>query len=1173
MEKRFFVQRRRDKALSARLLALLLALLIALGGVGALSEGLTVVEEPFDAQVAATGSAEGESAAVDIPVEEEDSFELGGDAVDLPGAQEAAPAGDAAAEEDVEANASANVPGDPDEACRLISYSEIRASVAGRGSAVLSNDGVVRTKADIVFVIDSTGSMSDEINNVINNLNKFMAVLDEGGVDYRAAIIDFKDWEDGEQTRILTGASGSPWSTSGEAVAALLGTISVDGGGDNPETAVDALGCLLYSSLTYRSDASKFAILLTDATYKDYNSYGLTGMADIVNRLAAAEFYVSVICPSECQSDYRDLYTRTEGIWCDIYSSSFSDELIYLAEFMKTVARPVDIRLETVEEGVTGAEARFTLKASVTSTDTETAIENMKVSLTLPEGVTLVNAAGEPLDRTIASLAPGALTSCSWQVKAAVPARTTNYEWSVSITSDSFAAGMVCRASDTFAIAGSSETYAWLFSRDSYPFENDFGGSRPYYVAQADFDSFIYALSDTDRYSVGIEYGVGSTSAERYENFLNNNLVTWEGSCYGMSLSAALFKTRLMNPADFGGTVTHDLPLSATESMINVLHMSQMTAISSRSRTQKNGDSDHAVLQKMYEMGRNISSESSSQQPYLVRLRSSRGGHAVVCYGAEEGAWTFHGDAYDRRLLIADPNYNSGARYIYISPDYSHALYSSDASYTTFGYRTSSLSELNNYAYGDMTKNYAMRLALDEAASLVISNEKGRAVIISGHVVEITGDFAVEESFVDSGDISSAVFLLDNGASPYEITPYEAGDRISAVLSYDDFSTDITGKMSAAKVSPEGSVSLTGADENLSVTMVSNDSAFDVVTIEGKAAGDVDVTMGAEDIDIKGEITNYSVSNMDSKANVSGVMVDVSGPAKASMEKGEVVVRVDTNDDGEYETKVVSGTVTDVFLNDKGSNGKVSVEVGDTLRFVPNFLETYGWELKEYKVSKKNMLRFGDDGLVEVIGAGKKGKATVKVTAVTTNKKKATVSLNIVDPYIPSKVSFQGLSSKETLSLTVDESLTLTPVLEPATARATYTWKSKKPKVASVADGVVTGLMEGKTTITATTHNQKKVSVKVEVLDPYKPSQITLDGAEETLELYVGETDELTYQLFPETAHATVTWKSSKPKVVSVDSEGNIEALRPGKAKITVTTQNKKKASISVSVLDDEDED
>ncbi len=65
-------------------------------------------------------------------------------------------------------------------------------------------------------------------------------------------------------------------------------------------------------------------------------------------------------------------------------------------------------------------------------------------------------------------------------------------------------------------------------------------------------------------------------------------------------------------------------------------------------------------------------------------------------------------------------------------------------------------------------------------------------------------------------------------------------------------------------------------------------------------------------------------------------------------------------------------------------------------------------------------------------------------------------------------------------------------------------------------------------------------------------------GISETdITVYRGVPKKLTAKVMPETANQSVTWKSSDPDVVFVDSKGNITAKAKGEAVITVTTADK----------------
>lgn len=129
-------------------------------------------------------------------------------------------------------------------------------------------------------------------------------------------------------------------------------------------------------------------------------------------------------------------------------------------------------------------------------------------------------------------------------------------------------------------------------------------------------------------------------------------------------------------------------------------------------------------------------------------------------------------------------------------------------------------------------------------------------------------------------------------------------------------------------------------------------------------------------------------------------------------------------------------------------------------------------------------------------------------------------------------------------------------------------WKSSSKKVASVSkSGLVTALKEGKTKITVTTTAKKKFSLTVKVIDPYKPTRVSIVQGK-SMTINVGESLQLNAVLAPETAQSTLTWKSSKPKVASVDGSGLVMPKAEGTAKITVITRNKKKATITIKVVD-----
>ncbi|MBR1820817.1 MAG: Ig domain-containing protein [Clostridia bacterium] len=153
------------------------------------------------------------------------------------------------------------------------------------------------------------------------------------------------------------------------------------------------------------------------------------------------------------------------------------------------------------------------------------------------------------------------------------------------------------------------------------------------------------------------------------------------------------------------------------------------------------------------------------------------------------------------------------------------------------------------------------------------------------------------------------------------------------------------------------------------------------------------------------------------------------------------------------------------------------------------------------------------------------------------------------------------VSGNEKLKINLGETLQIG--LKGATPKG---WKAKNSKIVKLSkDGRITALKEGKTTVTITLTNKRKWKLTVTVIDPRKPAGIGINALS-PMGMKVGDVVRLTTWVKPATAQTTYTWKSSKPKVVSVSADGTLVAKKAGSAKITVKTGNGKKATIKVRV-------
>lgn len=132
-------------------------------------------------------------------------------------------------------------------------------------------------------------------------------------------------------------------------------------------------------------------------------------------------------------------------------------------------------------------------------------------------------------------------------------------------------------------------------------------------------------------------------------------------------------------------------------------------------------------------------------------------------------------------------------------------------------------------------------------------------------------------------------------------------------------------------------------------------------------------------------------------------------------------------------------------------------------------------------------------------------------------------------------------------------------------------WESSNKDIVKIADAkkgeIFVMNKPGKSSvITIKSKDGSNVSVQHTVNVVQLVRQIEINVGE-NLSLAVGATFKLNYVISPENAtNKNVSWQSSNPDVVSVDSEGNITTLKGGIARITVTANDGSEISSSVEV-------
>ncbi|WP_092860328.1 VWA domain-containing protein [Albimonas pacifica] len=166
---------------------------------------------------------------------------------------------------------SRHVRGDADEGTDTFSNIE-KVRFEGDETFSLSKGGLT-FQTDFAFVVDTTGSMWDDIGAVQAAATGVIdALFNNDAIDARVGVVSYKDNDNGEPTQVLLNFTDQDAFADRKAAAqAAINSLSASGGGDTPESAFDGLLKALDGSMgEWRTGAgTKRIALFTDAPAND----------------------------------------------------------------------------------------------------------------------------------------------------------------------------------------------------------------------------------------------------------------------------------------------------------------------------------------------------------------------------------------------------------------------------------------------------------------------------------------------------------------------------------------------------------------------------------------------------------------------------------------------------------------------------------------------------------------------------------------------------------------------------------------------------------------------------------------------------------------------------------------------------------------------------------------
>lgn len=291
----------------------------------------------------------------------------------------------------------------------------------------------------------------------------------------------------------------------------------------------------------------------------------------------------------------------------------------------------------------------------------------------------------------------------------------------------------------------------------------------------------------------------------------------------------------------------------------------------------------------------------------------------------------------------------------------------------------------------------------------------------------------------------------------------------------------------------------------------------------------------------------YSLTYATDKKKVVAVIDPATGVVKAK-KKGGAVITVTADNGVTTQVQVtVAKAPKKVYLT-----APAAVGVGDRFACKVDYdaKSGGGWTLSS---DNPAVLRVEADGSVSALA---QGAATLTATSYNGKSSSAPVQVCAAATSMWLNQTEAVLGQGGTLQLTAGM---------PEGQAAALSYATSDGNVAAVdpVTGVVTGVNLGTAVITVRTAGGLEDSCNVTV----KPAPQALTLAAKSVAVGVGQQAQLVASPSPEGSACTLTYKSSRPKVVTVTPDGVVTGVKRGTSVVTITTQNGIKAKVKVQVL------
>jgi hypothetical protein len=167
------------------------------------------------------------------------------------------------------------------------------------------------SRAQVMFVLDITGSMTGELEGVKDNIKDFIDFIHSEGLDAQAGLIAFRDLEMREPPEVLK-FRGHPFTQDAGDFKSQVSRLSPNGGGSNPgESSFDAL--VLACQQPFEEDVARVLILITDEPPLIPDGR-VRGVEDVIAAMGGARIdQLHIVIPDHLHSFYTPLHRHVKG--------------------------------------------------------------------------------------------------------------------------------------------------------------------------------------------------------------------------------------------------------------------------------------------------------------------------------------------------------------------------------------------------------------------------------------------------------------------------------------------------------------------------------------------------------------------------------------------------------------------------------------------------------------------------------------------------------------------------------------------------------------------------------------------------------------------------------------------------------------------------------------------